>query len=157
MSEYEGLNLPSLLARMHDLALPEPASWWPETGGWWVLAIWLLALIGAGLLRVRRKQADNRYRREALEELQRIDLAGDPGAAAEIAAIVRRCALTVFPRQAVASLHGDAWAEFLLQTSPEDPVIRSAAADIARASYDPDVTAARLLAGAERWIRSHGD
>ena len=34
MTPYEGLSLPELLALMHELVLPEPVAWTPQTVGW---------------------------------------------------------------------------------------------------------------------------
>lgn len=155
MSEYDGLNLPELLEKMHALVLPESVVWWPVTDGWWVLIGWLFTLSALGIVRIRQHQRHNRYRQEALRALREIEFTANPGAAGEIAAIVKRCALTVFPRRRVASLYGDAWAEFLIETGGNDPIVRKAAAQIARAAYDPEVPAATLLPGAERWIRQH--
>jgi hypothetical protein len=57
----------------------------------------------------------NRYRREALAMLARL---APPGAATEtlpaaMAEVLRRCALTAFPRERVAALTGPEWFNFL--------------------------------------------
>ena len=41
---FEGLNLPQLLDLMHELAVPEPVPWLPQTPGWWVFCGWALAV-----------------------------------------------------------------------------------------------------------------
>lgn len=157
MSEYDGLNLPQLLDRLHGLVMPEPVSWLPATPGWWVLMAWLLAGSLLSAIRYRQYRQMNRYRQDALRALQAIDPQTSPTAAEQIAAILKRTALSAFPRERVASLHGADWADFLNETSGNDPVVRSAAADIARAAYDPSVEPAVLLPAAERWIRKHRD
>lgn len=158
-SSYEGLNLPELLERMHDLAMPEPIALLPQTDGWWVLIGWLvgLGLIGALKLSARRRR--NRYRREALAKLHRLvrDNASraEASAAVRVAELVKRTALSAYPRTEVASLYGDDWADFLVRTSGGDPLITSAATRLARAAYAPDIQLEEIAAGAERWIRRH--
>lgn len=155
MSEYDGLNLPQLLDRMHDPVVPEPVSWLPQTDGWWVLLIWLVLLAIIGTARLAEHRRLNRYRREALTELEAIRKAAGPGSAAAVAELIKRTALTAFPRTEVAALYGEAWSAFLSRTGGNDPEIDAAATGIARAAYMPDVEVTDIAPGAERWIRRH--
>jgi hypothetical protein len=155
---YQGLNLPDLLDRMHDLAMPVSVSWLPQTDGWWILLAWLL---GLALLAVHKwvihRQA-NRYRREALASLRalcRSAAQDDPQAAARVAELVKRTALSAYPRREVAGLYGRAWAEFLIRTGRGDPVIATSALKLANAAYAGDVALSQVLPCAERWIRRH--
>ncbi len=162
-SPYEGLNLPDLLERMHDLAMPEPIGWIPQTDGWWVLLGWLvgLSLIGAVQWSAHRRR--NRYRHEALAHLQRlvqddaanITSSGAAHSATLVAELVKRTALTAYPRTEVASLYGDDWADFLIRTGQGDPVIESAARKLATAAYTPGIRTEEIAPCAERWIRRH--
>ncbi|MCB1720092.1 MAG: DUF4381 domain-containing protein, partial [Candidatus Competibacteraceae bacterium] len=105
------------LADLRDIHLPEPVSWWPPAPGWWLLVALSLVVV-AGLLwlwRYRRRQTP---RRVALAELTRLradfQRDGDGAAVATgISALLRRLALTHFPRGQVAGLVGDAWLQFL--------------------------------------------
>lgn len=45
MNDYEGLNLPQLLDLMHDIVVPDPVSWLPQTAGWLVMTGWLLVVV----------------------------------------------------------------------------------------------------------------
>ena len=155
---YQGLNLPDLLERMHGLVMPEAVSWLPQTDGWWVL---LASLLGSALLVVRKwlihRQA-NRYRREALaslEALSRSATQDDSQAAAQVAELVKRTALSTYPRSEVAGLYGQAWAEFLTRTGRGDPLIAASAPKLASAAYSGEVPLAEVLPCAERWIRRH--
>jgi hypothetical protein len=155
VNDYEGLNLTQLLDRMHPLAIPEPVSWLPETDGWWAMLVWILLLAAMGGFKFAQHRRLNRYRREALAELAAIMEARGEANAADIARLIKRTALTVFPRIEVADLFGDAWADFLMKTGQNDPVINATARSIAKAAYTPDVEIAEIAAGAERWIRHH--
>ncbi len=158
MNPYEGLNLPQLLELMHDRVIPAPIPWLPQTGGWWILAAWFGAVILILAVHAYRKWDANAYRREALQALK--DLAAhaqeDPATTAtQIAVLVKRTALAAYPRQQVAKLYGDQWADFLRAAARDDPVIDQAADELARAAYRTDVDGSALVAPARRWIRIH--
>ena len=158
MSQYDGLNLPELLALMHALVMPEPVPWLPTTPGWWITAAWLLAVllvIGWSLVKRRR---ENRYRRDALAELRAIEAEArlGPGESARrIAALVKRTALVAFPREDVAALYGGDWADFLRASAPGDRRIAEAADKLAVAAYRPDADGSTLIGPARRWIQVH--
>ena len=103
---------------LHDIVLPEPVSWMPQTAGWWaLLAVAVVALAWATLAGLRRRRA-NRYRRVALARLDRIEQAlADPNARAtaltELPVLLKRTALACQPRSEVACLTGDPWLRFL--------------------------------------------
>ena len=156
--KYEGLNLPQLLDLMHDIVVPEPVPWTPQTDGWWVLFGWLLAIVVLSAIKYAEYRRRNRYRREALDVLDDIKdhAAADPaGSAAAVAALVKRTALAVWPRERVASLYGAEWAEFLVESSRNDARVADAAMEIARAAYDPRLNGADLVKPARRWIKVH--
>jgi hypothetical protein len=127
-----------------------------------------LAFAGWGAWRAYRRWRRNAYRREVLRRLAAIRGAlADPGqrgaAPAELAALLRRAALHVAPRERVAALSGDAWLAFLdagmggdafrgdagrlVVTAPFQP-----AAAVARI---PDADLAALFRIAERWLETH--
>ena len=60
----------------------------------------------------------NRYRRDAARALD--SLRGDDGTAPAVALIVKRTALTAYPRADVAHLYGADWAAFLRRTAPKE-------------------------------------
>jgi len=107
------------LSQLADVVLPPPVSWMPQTVGWKVLA-GVLALLALWLLwRGIRRWLRNRYRREALAELRRLELQwqGNPGTGAAVLsalpALIKRCALAAWPREQVASASGSQWAQFI--------------------------------------------
>ena len=72
MNEYEGLNLPELMALMHDIVLPESISRMPEGPGWWILLAWLVASGAVFARSVLLRRRANAYRRDALTLLRAI-------------------------------------------------------------------------------------
>ena len=104
------------LAGLIDIPLPQEVSLWPQT---WALRI-ALVLVAAGVVlaswRLVRRHYANRYRRDALAELDGIrrGMNGVPEqVAARLSVLVRRTALGAFPRETVVPLTGTAWLAFL--------------------------------------------
>ena len=159
MSErFDGLNLPQLLELMHEIVVPEPVPWTPQTPGWWVLLGWLLAVMALVIAAVVRRRRRNRYRREALALLDAVATQADmpPTESARLVAeIVKRTALVAYPRKRVANLYGNAWAEFLCESAGNDKRINEAATQLATAAYRPDVDGKTLIPPARRWVRVH--
>ena len=91
MSQYDGLNLPDLLALMHGLVMPEPVPWLPQTPGWWIVLGWLLAVSLLAVRQVLIRRRRNRYRRDALAEIEAITALpqADPAQSAQQIAAVR--------------------------------------------------------------------
>jgi len=158
VSQYDGLNLPELLALMHDLVLPEPVPWLPQTPGWWIVLGWLVAVLLLAAWQVVKRRRRNRYRRDALAELDAIAALQDidPAESAQrIAAVLKRTALVAYPRRDVAGLYGTAWARFLTESAGNDRQVAEAADDLAAAAYRPGADPKVLSGPARRWIRQH--
>lgn len=114
MNHFEQLPL-------RDIHLPEPVSWWPPGLGWWLLLVVLIPvafLIWRGLknLSVQRKQKN--LRRSVERELDRIEAEYSSTANAnkllqDLSILVRRVAMSNYPRQDVAGLCGKKWEGWL--------------------------------------------
>jgi hypothetical protein len=129
------------------------------------VAVFLIALLGAFAWRARRRYERARYRREALEELARIEakLSDDATRAAALGCIgplIKRTALAAAPREKVASLSGAAWLDYLRTHGAFDD---ESGALLYTASYAPASRVAtislqqaqRLAQAARGWIVSH--
>jgi len=92
---------------------PEAVGLWPPAPGWYAVAVLVvIALAWIGWKGIQRWRA-NAYRREALRLINRI---GTKGSLVELPEIMKRTALSAFPRSEVASLSGEAWLAFLDDT-----------------------------------------
>lgn len=107
------MNDPGSLQNLNDIVVPGPVAWWPLAPGWYLLLAVLLAGLMVLAVRWWLRWRRNRYRRQALAELASIrDLPGAQGFV-QIPALLKRTALSVWPREEVASLTGASWHRFL--------------------------------------------
>ena len=130
------------LDRLHDIIMPAPAPWWPLAPGWyWVLGLLVVMLLAALITGLIRWQ-HNRYRREALAELARQEVALQNAdlrspALLSLAELLKRTAVTAFPREDVATLTGPKWFEFLDHTASGSHFRDAHGAMLENAIYDP--------------------
>ncbi|MEM7670042.1 MAG: DUF4381 domain-containing protein [Pseudomonadota bacterium] len=144
------LGLVELIELLEPAPAPEPVSMLPQTVGWLWLMLVMLAFCTLGWRAWQRRRAAEAYRAAALRAL---DGAGtDP---VQIAEIVRRTALSAFPRAEVAGLHGTDWLVFLDRTGGGDSFCNGAGRAIATAPYRPDTDPEGLAEAARGWVRGH--
>ncbi len=158
---------PTSLDRLHDFVAPPPVPWWPPAPGWYYVLALLLGLALVATVRGFIRWQRNRYRREALAEFARQekrlhDPAQRVAALAALSELLKRTALTAYPRGEVASLTGGAWFDFLDTTGDTTAFRASVGGKLAAAAYDPitvldmgDSEAALLAASVRDWIRHH--
>lgn len=135
---------------LRDIHLPDPVSWWPPAPGWWLLA-GLLILLAASVLLMVRWYRRGRLGRSARSALERVFVDyrqhGDPQRLLrELSVLLRRIALSYFPRTEVASLSGEAWLAFLDQglagsTAPPGGFRQGPGRVLAEGPFAPDSAA----------------
>ncbi|MCB1483438.1 MAG: DUF4381 domain-containing protein [Hyphomicrobiaceae bacterium] len=149
------------LAGLIDIPLPPEVSLWPQT---WpsriLLAVVVVGLIYAAVWSVRRWHA-NRYRREALSELKRIEASAATSTPAELSAalasLVRRTAVAAFPRDQIAPLTGSAWLSFLDRTDGRRAFSEGPGRALEISAYRPapTVNSEELINAVRSWIKLH--
>ncbi|HUY02058.1 MAG TPA: DUF4381 domain-containing protein [Rhodocyclaceae bacterium] len=152
------------LSQLRDIHLPAPVSWWPPAPGWWLLAATLL-LSALGLYGWQRRRRRNRWRRIALGELARLRaLQASRQAQPEIllsglSILLRRAALSCFPREEVASLHGERWLAFLDRSLGAGSTLQAGdgrlltIAPYRKNAAIDEVSLLALFALGERWLK----
>ena len=152
------------LANLQELPLPEPVSYAPQTAGWYLLLAIALMLAAVVVFRWRRHRASNRYRREALSALVRIEReSSGAGALDQLPALVKQTLLAFAPREDVAQLSGNRLLQFLDSTYGGTEFTAGPGRLLPKCSYgSPDALAAippdeaaELLALLRRWIKRH--
>lgn len=153
------------LEQLRDIHLPPAVATWPPAIGWWLLAAFALLITLVVLALLWHRWQKNAYRREALRACQSLeetirDSADYRSVIAEISALLKRTALTAFPRSEVAVLSGDAWILFLEAHNPrssfsvESSTLMIETAFSAQPAEDFQAVT-RLLDEAKAWIRAH--
>ena len=133
---------PSSLDRLHDVLAPPPSPWWPPAPAWyWVVGALALGF-AVGLAFGIRHWLRNRYRHEALAELARLeplltDASQRTAALASLATLLKRTAISAWPRQTVASLTGPQWQTFLDRAADMNFFSKGGGARLELAAYDP--------------------
>lgn len=150
------------LAALRDIHEPAMISSWPPAPGWWLLAalasVFVIYLL---VLMIRRWLAD-RYRREAISELQQLTLhwqshGNDTQYLQDLQTLLKRVALTRFPRDDVAGLTGEAWVQFLDRSSGSHDFSMGVAEVLIDGNYRQDTSfdAEALQSAARQWINTH--
>ncbi len=105
-------NLPLEPLPLAPLHLTAEPSYWPLPIAFWVVATLLLALISAIAVWTWRRYQRDAAKREALTSLALLTQSGTP-AIAELNVLLRRTALSYYPRDTIAPLQGNAWLSWL--------------------------------------------
>jgi hypothetical protein len=156
------------LDRLHDVIVPPPVPWWPPAPGWYWILGFVFFVVLALLLRTLLQWLHNCYRREALDELARqeanlADATNRAAAITKIAELLKRTALSVFPRETVASLTGPAWFAFLNSTRGRAKTLPDDKGEwFERMAYEPNAAksvderqAREFVSFARDWIAHH--
>lgn len=143
------------LNQLRDIHMPAPVSWWPPAPGWWaLLALLPITVALAYAIHVHRRR--NRWRGGALTELARLRDEPPERLLRELSVLLRRVAISRFPRHEVAALTGEDWLAFLDRTLGDGMPFRSGAGRVLLSgpyARNAEVDAASLLALCERWIK----
>lgn len=148
--EFQGKSLVDLLNLLEPVPEPERVSMVPQTAGWVVLSLVLLAGLISWAWKAHRSYLQNAYRRAALRELSQLN--DDP---AEIASLLRRTALAGYSRQRVACLSGADWTDFLNRSYGGSEFDGVSGQTLLSAPYKPAQPDPNLTRLAELWIKRH--
>ena len=155
------MNDNASLQNLNDIVMPAPAPWWPLAPAWYVLAVVAaVALLWLAFRSWRCWQTD-RYRRQALAELSAMR-PGVPDTLQALPALLKRTALSAWPRETVAAMNGEDWHRFLDESAGISRFTAGAGEMLDRLSYGTGADAVlspaeqqQLLQAAESWLKSH--
>jgi len=158
---------PASLQNLNDIVLPAQVGWWPLATGWYFLFALLLTVIAWIGYRSLKHWSGNRYRRAALEQFHSLkqgmqDDTRRDESLGRIPVLLKRTALTVYPRKQVASLAGKDWHQFLNSKTKEPLFTGTVAETLDLVSYSagglnevtPQASAA-LLGATYQWLKHH--
>ena len=145
------------LQNLNDIVVPGGVSWWPWAPAWYFVAgILVAALIGLTIFGWRRWQS-NRYRRLALAELEEIRSDAD-GSLQRLPGLLKRTALSAWPREIVAALSGEQWHRFLDKSAGTAQFHDGSGQLLDQLAYGGDLSESeqnQLLQSAEFWLQRH--
>ena len=147
------------LQNLNPIVWPAPPGLWPLAPGWLLLMVIVLLFVVWIGWRSWRKWLANLYRRQALGELKAIQQNRKP--ITQLPLLLKRTALSAFPRTDVACLSGEPWRDFLNSTQ-HDPAFAGRAGELLdQLAYEPGLCELNqqdrtvLLAAGENWLRTH--
>jgi hypothetical protein len=142
---------------LKELAYPDAIPFLPQTIGWLVVGLVLLALLVWLAWRARRRWLRNAYRREAIASIEA--MRADPATAAQLPFILRRSALAAYARRDVAGLRGPDWTNWLNESAGRELFSADAAPLLDRLAYSreefPAADIEPLLTASLDWVRLH--
>jgi hypothetical protein len=127
---------------LRDIHLPHAPSWWPPAPGWWIVAAILLAIVAcAAWWRGRQRRLSRSAMTAARHELARLRSGGEPlSKVRDASSLMRRLAISVFPRRDAAGLTGEAWLHFLDAPMENAPFSRGPGRILINAPYRRSVS-----------------
>ncbi|WP_428356972.1 DUF4381 domain-containing protein [Methyloprofundus sp.] len=100
---------------LRDIHLPQAISWWPPAIGWWILAV-LIPLVIYLCYRVYKhitRKTALKSAKNHLKLLRENQSLSKQEKLVALSSLMRRTAISLYPRTAVASLSGENWLNFL--------------------------------------------
>jgi hypothetical protein len=158
---------PASLQNLNNIVLPEAVGWWPLASGWYFLLGLLLIVLTWFTYTTIKNRTNNRYRRAALHQLELLSQEINKtdkrdSVLRQIPILLKRTALTVYPRRQLASLTGKSWHDFLNSKVSTPSFTESSCNSLDSISYsveDLDTVdaeaASELLKACKHWLKHH--
>ncbi|MEZ9142265.1 MULTISPECIES: DUF4381 domain-containing protein [unclassified Shewanella] len=110
------------LMQLEDIVLPEKISQFPIAPGFWILALFIIALIIFAVVKIKQHRRYHLPRKAALADFEQLEPANSQFAS-DINTLLKRTAMSYFPREDFAKLDGDRWYQWLgLRLSEQDAI-----------------------------------
>ena len=155
------MSVENPLINLKDIHLPPPVSFWPPAPGWWVLAVLLISSLFIGGVWFYRQHKKRKPKTEALRILKDLQILyknsqDEVVSLRNLSNLIRRTALTLYDIDAVASLQGSSWLEFLDKTGKTKEFSQGAGKvlgnEVFQKKVNPDMNA--LFPLVKKWISS---
>lgn len=105
------------LAQLNDIIAPNTASFWPLALIYWVLLILMVAALFGLIYFIKQNKKQRLKQQSALLKLQELQI--NNANFIVLNQLIKGVALHYFPRNQVASLHSQAWFDFLQRYATE--------------------------------------
>lgn len=143
-----------------EVVSPTAISWLPQTRGWLILGLVLLALLLRYAAKHLRLWYQNRYRREAEKRLRELEQATvQSHLLTDVNRLLKLTAMAAFSREHVARLSGDEWVDFLnsrCSRAPFDGELRHLLVTGPYLNLEPQSDIRQqLFAACNHWVNEH--
>lgn len=145
---------------LKDIRLPDSIGWWPPAVGWWILAV-LIPLLCYLIILLYKHITRKTALKTARQQLQNIKLdktLDNKATLIALSTLLRRVAISISPREQVASLTGRAWLDYLDSTALDSPFTQSVGALFANAPYQQgvptDAEMIQVIKICENWLKA---
>lgn len=145
---------------LKDIHIPQPIGWWLPAPGWWLLvimiplALWLLWWLYQALTRKTAVKAA----KQMLQQIQQDNQQTDLQKLCAISVLLRRTAISCYPRPETAALTGSDWLRFLDRNLPGHPFSEGPGKILIEAPYqrntDIEVPLDDLIRLCRDWLNS---
>ena len=143
-----------------DIHLPDSINWWPPAIGWWILAF-LIPISIAFLVwlykRITRKTAV-KAAKKYLEAIKQDTTRDEFQKLCDLSVLVRRTAISHYPRSETACLTGNQWLEFLEKPMNDNRFTKGAGQLLLDAPYrksgPKDLKISELIHLCEDWLKA---
>ena len=144
---------------LRDIHLPETIGWWPPAMGWWILifAIPLLIFLFFWLYKSLTRHTAIKTAKQLLQTIKQNNEASNEQKLTELSMLIRRTAISVFPRTDVAGLTGKAWLEFLDNSLDKPRFTEEAGTLLTNEVYRKEkqpIQVAPLITLCEDWLKA---
>lgn len=147
---------------LRDIHLPEPLSWWPLAPGWWMVLVGVILLICLIVFLIKRyvkkKNSTKTLARNELSNIQKKYRQSKDShtLVKELSVLLRRTAISVFPRTDVAGLTGNDWLVFLDKVIQRKQFSEGVGEILVSAPYkkEIEINSEELLSLCKDWIEA---
>lgn len=139
------------LAQLNDIIAPNTASFWPLAPIYWALLVLIVALLVGIIYLIKHGKKERLKQQSALLKLQELQV--NNANFIVLNQLIKGVALHYFPRRQVASLHSQAWFDFL-QRYATSPIFQDQKTFLMRLYQDNDPTCSELdFVQTKQWIK----
>ncbi len=153
--------MPATGLPLKDIHLPATIGWWPPAVGWWILAALILGLLALSIWTYKRltRKTTLKTAKKLLHTLKHDQAQDNFQKLGEVSILMRRVAMSLYPRAETASLTGHEWLIFLdrsVKGAPFSEGIGRYLADAHFKQYPPtDLDITGIFQLCESWLNAN--
>lgn len=115
--------MPVIDLPLRDIHVPEAIGWWPPAIGWWLLMVFIPVFLGVlyWFYKILSRKTAIKTAKKILAKIKQDTDRDSLRKLGEISILIRRVAISLAPRNEIASLSGEAWLIYLDSSLKDKP------------------------------------